>query len=107
MPVVQIAYGTVYFAPASYQGMDKAVENSDVWNILLASDKMSDQMAYDIVKTLMEKKAELVAVHKEAQNIDLKYQKIGSPLPYQSFRVSPNPRWRTRPAQTTVCKILN
>ena len=35
---------------------------------------MSDQMAYDIVKTLFEKKAELVAVHKEAQNIDLKYQ---------------------------------
>ena len=46
------------------------------------SDKMSDQMAYDIVKTLMEKKPELVAVHKEAQNIDLKYQKIGSPMPY-------------------------
>ena len=71
-----------YIAPSSYQGMDKPVENIDVWNILLASDKMSDQMAYDIVKTLMEKKPELVAVHKEAQNIDLKYQKIGSPLPY-------------------------
>jgi len=39
-------------------------------------------MAYDIVKTLYEKKPELVAVHKEAMNIDLKYQKIGSPLPY-------------------------
>jgi hypothetical protein len=66
----------------AYQGMDKPVENIDVWNILVTSDKMSDQMAYDIVKTLMEKKPELVAVHKEAQNIDLKYQKIGSPLPY-------------------------
>jgi uncharacterized protein len=69
-------------APSSYAGMDKPVENIDVWNILVTSDKMSDQMAYDIVKTLMEKKPELVAVHKEAQNIDLKYQKIGSPLPY-------------------------
>jgi TRAP transporter TAXI family solute receptor len=79
-------YGPLYvkgfIAPSSYQGMDKPVENIDVWNILLASDKMSDQMAYDIVKTLMEKKPELVAVHKEAQNIDLKYQKIGSPIPY-------------------------
>ncbi len=79
-------YGPLYvkgvIAPASYQGMDKPVDNIDVWNILVASDKMSDQMAYDIVKTLMEKKPELVAVHKEAQNIDLKYQKIGSPIPY-------------------------
>jgi hypothetical protein len=79
-------YGPLYvkgiIAPASYQGMDKPVENIDVWNILVTNDKMSDKMAYDIVKTLMEKKPELVAVHKEAQNIDLKYQKIGSPLPY-------------------------
>jgi hypothetical protein len=80
-------YGPLYvkgiIAPTSYQGMDKPVENIDVWNVLVTNDKMSDQMAYDIVKTLMEKKPELVAVHKEAQNIELKYQNIGSPLPYQ------------------------
>jgi len=79
-------YGPLYLkasiAPGSYQGQDKANDNIDVWNILVASDKMSDKMAYDIVKTLWEKKPELVAVHKEAQNIDLKWQKIGSPLPY-------------------------
>jgi TRAP transporter TAXI family solute receptor len=79
-------YGPLYvkaqIAANSYQGQDKASDNIDVWNILVASDKMSDKMAYDIVKTLWEKKPELVAVHKEAQNIDLKWQKIGSPLPY-------------------------
>ena len=79
-------YGPLYvkasIAQSSYSGMDKPNENIDVWNILVASDKMSDKMAYDIVKTLYEKKPELVAVHKEAMNIDLKYQKIGSPLPY-------------------------
>ena len=79
-------YGPLYvkgiIPPTAYQGMDKPVENIDVWNILVTNDKMSDQMAYDIVKTLMEKKPELVAVHKEAENIDLKYQKVGSPLPY-------------------------
>ena len=79
-------YGPLYvkaqIAANSYQGQDKPVDNIDVWNILVASDKMSDKMAYDIVKTLWEKKPELVAVHKEAQNIDLKWQKIGSPLPY-------------------------
>lgn len=79
-------YGPLYvksvIAQSSYSGMDKPNDNIDVWNILVASDKMSDQMAYDIVKTLWEKRADLVAVHKEAQNIDIKWQKIGSPLPY-------------------------
>ncbi|CAG0974198.1 hypothetical protein BURK1_01387 [Burkholderiales bacterium] len=79
-------YGPLYVKgviPAnSYAGQDKAVENIDVWNVLVVSDKMSDDMAYRIVRTLMEKKPELVAVHKEAQNIDLKYQALGSPLPW-------------------------
>ncbi|MEO8509464.1 MAG: TAXI family TRAP transporter solute-binding subunit, partial [Betaproteobacteria bacterium] len=66
----------------SYPGMDRPVTNIDVWNILVTSDRMSDQMAYDIAKTLMEKKPELVALHPEAQNIDIRYQRIGSPVPY-------------------------
>jgi len=79
-------YGPLYakgiIAPTSYQGMDKPVENVDVWNILVANEKMTNEMAYQIVKTLMEKKPELVAVHKEATNIDIKYQAVGSPLPW-------------------------
>jgi TRAP transporter TAXI family solute receptor len=79
-------YGPLYvkgIIPAqSYSGQDKPVENIDVWNILVASEKMSNDMAYQIVKTLMEKKPELVAVHKEATNIDIKYQALGSPLPW-------------------------
>ena len=79
-------YGPLYVKgviPAgSYSGQDKANENFDVWNILVTSDKMSDAMAYSIVKTLFDKKAELVAVHKEAENIDLKYQAVGSPIPF-------------------------
>ena len=78
--------GPLYVAstiPAnSYPGQDKAATNVDVWNIIVASDKMSDEMAYQIVKTLYEKKPELVAVHKEAENIDLKHQGATSPLPY-------------------------
>ncbi len=34
------------------------------------------------MKTLFEKKPELVAVHKEAENIDLKNQAVGLPLPF-------------------------
>jgi uncharacterized protein len=79
-------YGPLYvkgiIATGAYPGMDKPVDNIDVWNLLVTDSKMSDQLAYDIVKTLIEKKPELEALHKEAQNIDLRYQRIGSPLPY-------------------------
>jgi TRAP transporter TAXI family solute receptor len=79
-------YGPLYVKstiPAgSYAGQDKPNEEVDVWNILVTNDKMSDQMAYDIVKTLIEKKPELVAVHKEAEHIDLKSQAAGSPIPF-------------------------
>jgi uncharacterized protein len=78
-------YGPLYVKatidPGSYAGQDKPVTNIDVWNILVASDKLSDKMAYDIVKTLFEKKADLVAVHQEAKNIELKNQSIATPLP--------------------------
>jgi TRAP transporter TAXI family solute receptor len=66
----------------TYAGQDKANPNVDVWNILVTNDKMTDSMAYTIVKTLFDKKPELVAVHKEAQNIELKHQAVGSPIPF-------------------------
>jgi hypothetical protein len=79
-------YGPLYakgVLPAgAYSGQDKPVEIIDVWNILITTDKMSDAMAYSIAKTLMEKKPELVAVHQEAQNIDLKNQAGNSPIPF-------------------------
>jgi uncharacterized protein len=79
-------YGPLYtkdtIAASAYRGMDKPSETAVVWNILVTSDKMSDKMAYDIVKTLWEKKPELVAVHKEAENFELKNQKSGTPVPY-------------------------
>jgi hypothetical protein len=44
---------------------------------------MSDDLAYNIVKIIFERKADLVAVHKEAENIDLKHQrKASSPVPW-------------------------
>jgi len=78
-------WGPLYVAgtiPAgSYKGQDKAVSNIDVWNLLVADKKMSDEMAYTIVKTLMEHQDELVAVHREAKNITLEAQAGSSPIP--------------------------
>lgn len=66
----------------TYKGQAADVSNLDVWNLLVADARMSDQMAYTIVKTLMEKKDELVAVHREAKNITLEAQASGSPIPF-------------------------
>jgi uncharacterized protein len=67
----------------SYPGQDKPVEQIDVWNLLVVNEKMDDKLAYEITKAIFEKKADLVAVHKEAQNIVLERQLDGgSPIPF-------------------------
>jgi TRAP transporter TAXI family solute receptor len=67
----------------TYAGQDRDNQVIAVWNILVTNEKMSDKMAYDIVKTLFDNKPELIAVHKEAQNIDLKRQtQQYSPIPF-------------------------
>ncbi len=44
---------------------------------------MSDQAAYNIVKTIFEKRADLIAVHNEAENIKIEYQKNATtPIPF-------------------------
>ncbi len=78
VPVMNKKYNDLYstdvIKTGSYPGQDKDNPVSVVWNILVASATMPDDMAYNIVKTLMEKNAELVAVHREAQNFTLANQ---------------------------------
>jgi TRAP transporter TAXI family solute receptor len=65
-------YGNLYTASTikagAYPGIDKDNAIAEVWNIIVTGDKMSDDDAYAIVKTLVEKKADIVAVHKEAES---------------------------------------
>jgi TRAP transporter TAXI family solute receptor len=80
-------YGKLYVTdviPAkTYPGQDTDNNISTVWNILVTNDKMTDDIAYAIVKIIFDKKADLVAVHKEAENVDYKYQiKESSPVPW-------------------------
>ena len=71
-------YGNLYskgVIPAkTYPGQTADNNIAVVQNILVANAKMSDKMAYDIVKTLIEKKPELVAVHREAENFAIENQ---------------------------------
>jgi uncharacterized protein len=80
-------YGKLYsagtIAPGAYPNTDKPNQIVDVWNILVTGDRMTDDVAYNIVKTLVEKKAELVAVHKEAESFSLENQvQDRSPIPF-------------------------
>jgi TRAP transporter TAXI family solute receptor len=80
-------YGPLYVRdviPAkTYPGQDKNNAQSTVWNILVTDDKMTNDLAYAINKLIFDRKADLVAVHSEAANIDYKYQvKDSSPVPW-------------------------
>jgi TRAP transporter TAXI family solute receptor len=80
-------YGKLYTASkikaGSYPGYDKDNSITEVWNLIVTGDKMSNDDAYNIVKTLVEKKADLVAVHAEAASITLENQSPkNSPIPW-------------------------
>ncbi|MCX7179628.1 MAG: TAXI family TRAP transporter solute-binding subunit, partial [Proteobacteria bacterium] len=80
-------YGPLYVRDTipqkTYAGMEKPAQIISVWNILAVSEKMPDATAYTIVKTLFEFKPDLVATHKEAENLLIDYQtNAHSPLPF-------------------------
>src|SRR5262245_37666223 len=80
-------YGKLYSAGTikanSYPGYDKDNSITEVWNLIVTNDKMSNDDAYTIVKTLVEKKADIVAVHKEAESFSLDNQvQDRSPIPF-------------------------
>ncbi len=87
IPAMVKKYGPLYVKdtiPAKmYPGQEKDVSILSVWNLLVVNEKMDEKLAYEITKTIFEKKPELVAVHKEAQNIALENQlRGGSPIPF-------------------------
>jgi len=80
-------YGNLYVADVipktMYRGMDADNHQASVMNLLVASEKMDDKTAHDIVKAVFDHKDELVRVHKEAENLKLENQKASaSPVPW-------------------------
>src|SRR4051812_30696150 len=76
-------YTTGVIPAKMYPGQDKDNSIAVVQNILVANAKMSDKVAYDIVKTFIERRDELVAVHAEADSIKLENQSPkNSPIPW-------------------------
>jgi TRAP transporter TAXI family solute receptor len=80
-------YGPLYskgtLAAKTYPNQAQNNATVDVWAVLLADTKMSDKVAYDTVKTLFEKTAELVMVARDAEQMTFENQFIGAtPIPF-------------------------
>lgn len=80
-------YGNLYIEDtipkSAYKGMEADNKQATVMNILVANANMDDKTAYNIVKAIFEKRDELIAVHKEAENFKLDNQKTAnSPVPF-------------------------
>jgi TRAP transporter TAXI family solute receptor len=80
-------YGNLYIEDVIpkdvYKGMDADNKQATVMNILVAHESMDDKTAYNIVKTIFERRDDLIAVHKEAANFKLESQKnAATPIPF-------------------------
>jgi TRAP transporter TAXI family solute receptor len=87
VPAMNKKYGNLYVKDAIgkdvYKGMDRDNPQATVMNLLVAHEKMDDKTAYDIVKTIFDKRDEIIRVHKEAENFKLENQKPdASPIPW-------------------------
>ena len=85
--VMNKQYGNLYVQDSIgkevYKGMDADNKQATVMNIPVAHESMDDKTAYNIVKTIFDKRDDVIAVHKEAMNIKLENQKTAaSPAPF-------------------------
>jgi len=74
-------YGPLYsrsvIPKSAYPGMAKDSSNANVWNVLFVNANMSDDVAYAIVKTVFDRRSDMIAVHKEFATLSLEYQTVG------------------------------
>jgi TRAP transporter TAXI family solute receptor len=79
VPAMNKKYGNLYVKDTItkdvYKGMTVDNPQATVMNILVAHEKMDDKTAYNIVKTIFDKREELIRAHKEAENFKLENQK--------------------------------
>lgn len=79
-------YGPVYYKSTIpkkiYTGIEYDTQVAAVGNLLVCSQDMDENLAYDIVKTIYEHLKELAAIHPEALHINLKDGGGSTAVPY-------------------------
>ncbi len=89
VPKMNEKFGPLYtqsvIKAGTYPGQDKDNRALGIWNAIVVSDKMADDVAYTITKTLWESRDELVATHKAAVDMTPENQKLAyTPIPYHA-----------------------
>jgi len=87
VPAMNKKYGNLYVQDTipkdTYKGMEADNKQATVMNILVAHENMDEKTAYNIVKTIFDRRDDVIAVHKEAVNFKLENQKTAaSPIPF-------------------------
>lgn len=87
VPAMREKYGPIYVRgtiPArTYLTQEVDVQVPIAWNLLVCHETMKEDLAYQIVKILIEHQPELVTVQREARFLTLEAQAVGgSPIPY-------------------------
>ena len=86
LPALLKKYGAVYYRAiipkGTYAGMEGDVPVIGVATMLVCLSSFNSNLAYQIVKAILEHKADLVAVHKAAEHLSLKDAVVGSSIPF-------------------------
>jgi uncharacterized protein len=87
VPAMNKKYDNLYvedvIPKGTYSGQTTDNKQASVANILVAHEKLSDEAAYNIVKTIFDKRADLINVHKAAEEFKMENQKASaSPVPF-------------------------
>ena len=86
LPRMRAQHGdSTYFPlviPKATYGTAEDVTVVGVANILVVSEKMDEQLAYDITRLMFEKQAELISIHPQAKDLSLATAVTGSPVPF-------------------------
>jgi TRAP transporter TAXI family solute receptor len=87
VPKMNAKYGPLYapgVIPAgTYPGQTKEAKIATVWNILVVNADMPADTAYNIAKTIFERRDEWATVHAEAKNVKAESQKAANtPVPF-------------------------
>ena len=86
LPRLQQKYGPqLYYRALIPRDTYKAERDTPVVavaNLLVVSESMDEQLAYDITRLLFEKQAELAAIHPQARELSLDTALVGSPIPF-------------------------
>ena len=75
LPAILKKHGRIYneavIPKGTYSKQDRDVKTISVPVILVTTDKMDEKLVYAITKSLFDRKADLVAIHKEAKKLSL------------------------------------